>query len=195
MHHLPLLRVSVRNTDERIHHPSPALRAMVPGVAFYPGDLGDVWWSQTIPPPAVKTPRSVSSRWTLCAQPGFASFGRFSPAAAPASTSSCSSDLPCAGPCKARSSRSPAPGSRPTPPSAAPHWPLLQRPLSAAPFWAISADRGHKNGVGKPPSSAFPSMFLVRQIPDGSHFEGSQTVRLKAQKADLRSRRMSQIFG
>ena len=42
VYHVPLLRVSVRNTDVRIHRPSPALRATVSGVAFYPRDSGNV---------------------------------------------------------------------------------------------------------------------------------------------------------
>ena len=81
MQHLPLPRVSVRNMDGRVHRPSPALRATVPGVrvALYPWDLGNVSPSQTVPLPAVKTPSSVSSRWKLCTQPIFDIFGRFCP--------------------------------------------------------------------------------------------------------------------
>ena len=37
--------------------------------------MSDLW---PIPPPALKTPRSVSSRWAHSAQPEFASFGHFS---------------------------------------------------------------------------------------------------------------------
>ena len=69
MQHLPLLRISVRNTDERIHRSSSALRAMVPGVAFYPWDVGNILPCQTILPPAVKTLINVSSRWAMSAQP------------------------------------------------------------------------------------------------------------------------------
>ena len=67
--HLPLLRVSARNTDERIHRPSPTLRAMVPGVAFYPWGVGNALRSRTILSPAVKRGKDVSSRWPLRAQP------------------------------------------------------------------------------------------------------------------------------
>ena len=48
---LPLLRVSVRNTDERIRCPPPALRAIVPGAAIYPWDLGNVPRLLTQQPP------------------------------------------------------------------------------------------------------------------------------------------------
>ena len=100
VHHFPLLRVSVRNTDVRIHRTSPALRAIVPWVAFYPRDSGNVLRSQNLLSPAVKSWKDISSRWPLRTQPGFANRGRFLPAAAHASSCCCSCDLRWASPCK-----------------------------------------------------------------------------------------------
>ena len=61
-------------------------------------------------------------------------------------------------------------GARPIPPPAAPHRPLLQRSLSTAPFRAILADRGHRDGVGTAPIFPVPSIFPFGRIPDSLHF-------------------------